>query len=52
VERRRQRQMCIRDRTGAAIRGITTPRVRTWLSLAGGAMITALAIVLAARAFG
>lgn len=38
--------------TGAAIRGITTPRVRTWLSLAGGAMIIALAIVLAARAFG
>ena len=38
--------------TGAAIRGITTPRVRTWLSLAGGAMIVALAIVLAARAFG
>ena len=38
--------------SGAAIRGITTPRVRTWLSLAGGAMIVALAIVLAARAFG
>ena len=38
--------------TGAAIRGITTPRVRTWLSLAGGAMIVALAAVLAARAFG
>lgn len=37
---------------GAAIRGITTPRVRTWLSLAGGAMIIALAVVLAARAFG
>ena len=38
--------------SGAAIRGITTPRVRTWLSLAGGAMIIALAIVLAARALG
>ncbi len=38
--------------SGAAIRGITTPRVRTWLSLAGGAMIIALAIVLAVRAFG
>ena len=38
--------------SGAAIRGITTPRVRTWLSLAGGAMIVALAIVLAARALG
>ncbi|MFY7819423.1 MAG: LysE family translocator [Rhodoluna sp.] len=38
--------------SGAAIRGITTPRVRTWLSLAGGAMIIALAVVLAARAFG
>ena len=37
--------------TGAAIRGVTTPRVRTWLSLAGGAMIVALAIVLATRAF-
>ncbi len=38
--------------SGAAIRGITTPRVRTWLSLAGGAMIIALAIVLSVRAFG
>jgi len=38
--------------SGAAIRGITTPRVRTWLSLTGGAMIIALAIVLAARALG
>jgi threonine/homoserine/homoserine lactone efflux protein len=38
--------------SGAAIRGITTPRVRTWLSLAGGSMIIALAIVLAARALG
>jgi threonine/homoserine/homoserine lactone efflux protein len=37
---------------GAAIRGITTPRVRTWLSLAGGAMIIALAIVLAIRTLG
>ena len=37
--------------SGAAIRGITTPRVRTWLSLTGGAMIIALAIVLAVRTF-
>jgi len=37
--------------TGAAIRGITTPRVRTWLSLTGGAMIIALAVVLAIRTF-
>jgi threonine/homoserine/homoserine lactone efflux protein len=37
--------------TGAAIRGITTPRVRTWLSLLGGAMIIALAVVLAIRSF-
>jgi threonine/homoserine/homoserine lactone efflux protein len=37
--------------SGAAIRGITTARVRTWLSLAGGAMIIALAVVLVARAF-
>ena len=36
---------------GAAIRGVTTPRVRTWLSLTGGAMIIALAAVLAIRAF-
>jgi threonine/homoserine/homoserine lactone efflux protein len=38
--------------TGAAIRGITTPRVRTWLSLTGGAMIVTLALVLAAKALG
>jgi threonine/homoserine/homoserine lactone efflux protein len=37
---------------GAAIRGVTTPRVRTWLSLTGGAMIIALAAVLAIRSFG
>ncbi|MEY3662488.1 MAG: hypothetical protein RI919_4 [Actinomycetota bacterium] len=35
--------------TGAAIRGVTTPKVRTWLSLLGGAMIIALAVVLAIR---
>lgn len=38
--------------TGAAIRGITTPRVRTWLSLFGGAMIVTLALVLALKALG
>ncbi len=38
--------------TGAVIRGITTPRVRIWLSLTGGAMIVTLALVLAAKALG
>lgn len=38
--------------TGAAIRGITTPRVRTWLSLIGGAMIVTLAVFLALKALG
>jgi threonine/homoserine/homoserine lactone efflux protein len=36
---------------GAAIRGVTTPKVRTWLSLTGGVMIIALAVVLAIRTF-
>lgn len=38
--------------TGAAIRGITTARVRSWLSFTGGAMIVTLALVLAAKALG
>lgn len=34
---------------GLAIRSVTTPKVRTWLSLLGGTMIIGLAIILAHR---
>ena len=34
---------------GLAIRSVTTPKVRTWLSLLGGTMIIGLAIILAYR---
>lgn len=35
---------------GAAIRGITTPTVRTWMSVVGGLMVIGLAVTLAWRA--
>jgi arginine exporter protein ArgO len=34
---------------GLAIRSVTTPKVRTWLSLLGGTMIIGLSIILAYR---
>lgn len=36
--------------TGAAIRGITTARVRTWMSVLGGLMVIGLSVTLAWRA--
>ena len=37
-------------RVGLAVRGITTPKVRTWIGVLGGVLIVALAISMAGRA--